>query len=81
MDYGNGYRSYSGLTEETIVEFMTGLMVSADEEITGRRIVQMGHICCYMRQKFNFPITAGGHALYIATDQVLPNLPLTDCPP
>ena len=79
-DYGNGYRSYSGLTGEAMVEMMTGLMMACDEEITGRRIAQVGRVSCFLKQKYNFPIIAGGHALYIAADQVLPKVPLTDCP-
>lgn len=79
-DYGNGYRSYSGLTGEAMVEMMTGLMMACDEEITGRRIAQVGRVASYLKSKYNFPIIAGGHALYIAADQVLPSVPLTDCP-
>ena len=55
-DYGNGYRSYSGLTGEAMVEMMTGLMMACDEEITGRRIAQVGRVSCYLRQQYNFPI-------------------------
>jgi tryptophanase len=34
-----------------------------------------------MRQNFpGFPILAGGHALYIAADQVLPNVKIINCP-
>lgn len=79
-DYGNGYRSYSGLTGDAMVEMMTGLMMACDEEITGCRIAQVGHVGSFLKQKYNFPIIAGGHALYIAADQVLPSVPLTDCP-
>jgi len=79
-DYGNGYRSYSGLTGEAMVEMMTGLAMACDEEITGHRIAQVGTVGSYLKQKYNLPVIAGGHALYIAADQVLPNVPLTDCP-
>jgi tryptophanase len=37
-DYGNGYRSYSGLTGEGMIEMMTGLMCVVDEAICGERI-------------------------------------------
>lgn len=80
-DYGNGYRSYSGLTGGNMVEIMTGLIMSTDEEIVGYRIGQVGRIGSFLRQKYeNFPVIAGGHALYIAADQVLPRVQLTDCP-
>lgn len=79
-DYGNGYKSYSGLTGGAMIEMMTGLMMACDEEITGRRIAQVGEVACFMKQCYNFPIVAGGHALYIAADQVLPAVPLTHCP-
>jgi len=79
-DYGNGYRSYSGLTGESMVEMMTGLMMSCDEAITGRRIAQVGRVGCFLKQRYDLPIIAGGHALYIAADQVLPSVSLTDCP-
>jgi len=54
--------------------------MSCDEEITSARIAQVGRVCCYLTSRYNFPIIAGGHVLYIAADQVLPNVPLTDCP-
>ncbi|XP_064632604.1 tryptophanase-like [Lineus longissimus] len=80
-DYGNGYHSYAGLTGASMVEVMTGLITSVDEAITGERIAQVGRVNCYMRQKFpGFPILAGGHALYIAADEVLPMVPMTNCP-
>jgi tryptophanase len=63
-----------------MVEMMTGLMMACDEEITGRRIAQVGRVASYLKARYNFPIIAGGHALYIAADQVLPSVPLTDCP-
>ena len=34
-DYGNGFRSYSGLTGEGLVEIITGTICSVDEEIVG----------------------------------------------
>ena len=37
-DYGNGYRSYSGLTGDGMIEMMTGLMQVVDETICGERI-------------------------------------------
>lgn len=37
-DYGNGYRSYSGLTGAGMIEMMTGLMCTVDESICGERI-------------------------------------------
>ena len=70
MDYGNGYRSYSGLTGEVMVEMATGLIMACDEKITGGRVAQVGRVSCFLRQRFDFPIIAGGHALYVAADQV-----------
>lgn len=67
-EYGNGFQSYSGLTGETMIEIMTGLMMSADEEMTGRRITQVAHVSSFLRQKYDFPVIAGGHALYISAD-------------
>ena len=49
-DYGNGYRSYSGLTGEGMIEMMTGLMCVVDEAICGQRIAQVGHVGNYLRQ-------------------------------
>jgi len=37
-DYGNGYRSYSGLTGEGMIEIISGLMCAVDESINGKRI-------------------------------------------
>ena len=76
-DYGNGYQSYSGLTGEDMVEVATGLIMASDEGVTGRRVAQVGRIGCILRQKFGLPIVAGGHALYVAADRVLPKVPIT----
>jgi len=79
-DYGNGYRSYSGLMGDGMVEIITGLIQVVDEEIVGKRIAQCGMVSCYLKEKYDFPIIHGGHAMYIAADQVLPNVPLQGCP-
>ena len=63
-----------------MVEVATGLIMSSDEGVTGRRVAQVGKIGCIFRQKFGFPIVAGGHALYVAADRVLPKVPITRLP-
>ena len=76
-DYGNGYWSYSGLTGEAIVEVATGLIAASDEGVTGMRVAQVGRVGCLLRQRFGLPLIAGGHALYVAADRVLPRVPIT----
>eukprot|EP00356_Strombidium_inclinatum_P005662 CAMPEP_0170492586 /NCGR_PEP_ID=MMETSP0208-20121228/12468_1 /TAXON_ID=197538 /ORGANISM="Strombidium inclinatum, Strain S3" /LENGTH=247 /DNA_ID=CAMNT_0010768353 /DNA_START=912 /DNA_END=1655 /DNA_ORIENTATION=- len=79
-DYGNGYRSYSGLMGDGMVEIIAGLVCAVDEEIVGKRIAQCGMVSCYLKDRYDFPIIHGGHAIYVAADQVLPNVPLANCP-
>ena len=79
-DYGNGYNSYSGLTGDGIVEIISGLILCLNESVVARRIVEVCYVGSILRKKFNLPILSGGHALYIAADQVIPSLPLEHCP-
>lgn len=78
--YGNGFSSYSGLTGEGMIEIITGLMASVDEELVAQRVYQLGFVGAYLREKYNFPVISGGHALYIAADTVLSNVSRTHCP-
>ncbi|MFA6072605.1 MAG: beta-eliminating lyase-related protein [Candidatus Woesearchaeota archaeon] len=80
VNYGNGFNSYSGLTGEGMVEIMSGLMMGLNEKVVADRIAQVGFIGAYLREKFNLPVVSGGHALYVAADKVLPNVPLENCP-
>jgi tryptophanase len=57
-----------------MTEIISGLMCAVDEEIVGSRIAQCALVSSYLRTFYDFPIFSGGHAIYIAADQVLPSL-------
>ena len=79
-DYGNGYDSYSGLTGDGLIEIMSGMLLCLNEKIVARRILDVCTVGATLSNNFDLPILAGGHALYLAADQVLPNLKVKYCP-
>lgn len=63
-----------------MIEIISGLMCAANESVVARRIAQVGYVGAYLRQFYGLPIVSGGHALYIASDHILKNVALENCP-
>jgi tryptophanase len=77
--YGNGYDSYSGRTGRDMIEIISGLAEAADPDVIARRIGQTQEVGAVLR-KHGLPVVVGGHALYVAADEVLPGFTNVDCP-
>ena len=77
--YGNGFESYSGTTADTMIEAVSGLLYACSADNIGARIAQV-HRSYLELVKYGVPVTGGGHALYIAADQMFPNLKKSDHP-
>ncbi len=78
--YGNGFNSYSGKTGRDILEMITGLITASNIDRLIARIGQTSTVGHYLKKNYNLPVFAGGHALYLAADQILPNIPKENCP-
>lgn len=59
---------------------MSGLLCAINEKVIAKRISQVGEVGLNLRQNYNLPIIAGGHAIYIAAEKILKNVPLQNCP-
>ena len=71
--YGNGFESYSGTTADTMMEAVSGLLYACSADNVGARIAQV-HRSYLELVKYGVPVTGGGHALYVAADQMFPGL-------
>ncbi|MCX6769190.1 MAG: beta-eliminating lyase-related protein, partial [Candidatus Micrarchaeota archaeon] len=71
--YGNGFNSYSGTTADTMIEAVSGLLIASSADNIGSRIAQV-HRSYLELAKYGVPVVGGGHALYIAADQMFPKL-------
>jgi tryptophanase len=79
--YGLGFnKGYCGLTGIELIEIITGLCEAMNPQRIADRIVQPIGIAARLKREYDLPVIGGGHALYIAADQVLPNVKKTDCP-
>lgn len=79
VTYGNGFDSYCGLTGRGMIEIVSGLLAATDAERIRGRIMQLSYASNALRA-YKFPVVGGGHALYVAADQALPNVSLENCP-
>jgi tryptophanase len=79
--YGLGFDAgYSGLTGMEMIEIITGLFEAINPNRIADRILQPIQISAKLKEAYGLPITGGGHAMYVAADQVLPNVKETNCP-
>jgi len=78
--FGNGFNSYSGKTGEDILEMITGLMSATNLERLTQRISQNAIVGHYLKKNYNLPIFSGGHALYLAANQIMTNVAKENCP-
>ncbi len=77
--YGNGYDSYSGRTGRDMIEIVSGLVEAADPDVIARRIGQTQLVGAGLRER-GLPVVVGGHAIYVAANEVLPRFTNVDCP-
>jgi tryptophanase len=78
--YGNGFDSYSGRTGRDMIEILSGLFEAINPKTIGDRIMQPYILAATLHEGYGLPLVAGGHAIYLAADQIMPKVELLNCP-
>ncbi|MDO8660425.1 MAG: beta-eliminating lyase-related protein [Candidatus Woesearchaeota archaeon] len=81
VEYGLGFGAgYSGLTGIEMIEIISGLFECINPERIFGRVLQPIQLCAFLKAKYGLHCVGGGHAIYLASDQILSGIKKTSCP-